>query len=275
MNEETPILKWTAAAVGVIVVCFCLGYFILGPSARTQASAGGPGESGDNGITIVEGEGGVVASPKPDLELVDRTAQIEAAKKKAAEEAAKKQAAEDAKRLADEAAERARRALLPSPTPSPTPSATPGRRDPDDLPDEPSPAPDASPLPDASPTPEAPVTPTAPRPVPSPRAVTPSPRPVIVPSAPPVAPPTPPTGASNNGVYRVRIVSVADRDSANTLAAELNGRGYSTTIMPEQTNGKMQYRIQVGAYRDEKRAKDIQKELRGNGYNAEVARNGG
>ena len=97
MQRETPVLTWTAAAVGVILVCFCLGYFVLGPSARPGSAT----------IEAVESPGPTpLASPPPAASSViveERTDEVEAKRKKA-EEAAKKKADAEAQKLADAAA---------------------------------------------------------------------------------------------------------------------------------------------------------------------------
>jgi len=73
-------------------------------------------------------------------------------------------------------------------------------------------------------------------------------------------------------LYRVRVGAFANRDNAQNLAAELNGRGYSTTIIKEGGDDNPLYRLQVGAYRDKKTADNTLKELKANGYDAVISR---
>ena len=35
MDSDNPTLRWSLAAVGVVVVCFCLGYFVFGSKGST------------------------------------------------------------------------------------------------------------------------------------------------------------------------------------------------------------------------------------------------
>ena len=100
MDSDNSALKWTAAAVGVILVCFCLGYYVLGPNARPGARGVG---ADPNGITIVATNPSP-GSPNTGIIITEKTAEIEAKRKKAAEEAAKKQADEEAKKKAEEEA---------------------------------------------------------------------------------------------------------------------------------------------------------------------------
>jgi cell division protein FtsN len=55
----------------------------------------------------------------------------------------------------------------------------------------------------------------------------------------------------------VRVGSFDSRADAQSLALELNGRGYATRTEPAQVGRKTVYRVQVGAYRDERHARDI------------------
>ena len=151
MDSDTPVFKWTAAAIGVILVCFCLGYFVLGPNART-------GQITEVTNTSPDSNSAPAAAPlvKPvggdGLVVEERTDEIEAKRKKAAETAkkkaddeAKKKADADAKRKAEEAAAAAAAATPdPNPNTTPTPDAA-----------QPTPAPDATPT--LEPTPAPPV----------------------------------------------------------------------------------------------------------------------
>jgi cell division protein FtsN len=73
-------------------------------------------------------------------------------------------------------------------------------------------------------------------------------------------------------MYRVRVGGYDSQETAQSLAAELNGRGYSTSVVADRSGSKTVYRIQVGAYRDEKTARNAQKELKANGYDAAISK---
>jgi cell division protein FtsN len=73
-------------------------------------------------------------------------------------------------------------------------------------------------------------------------------------------------------MYRVRVGGYDSQETAQSLAAELNGRGYSTSVVTDRSGSKPVYRIQVGAFRDEKAAKNSQKELKANGYDAVISK---
>lgn len=233
MDSDNSALKWTAAAVGVILVCFCLGYYVLGPNARR-----GTGTTDPNGITIVA----LKPSPSPSdtgIFITEKTAEIEAKRKKLAEAAAKKKADDEAKKLAEDAAAKlkaeaaaAKKAAEATPTPTPSP--------------DPTPTPEETASPDATPTPES----------------TDEPTPTPAPTATPVS----------KIIYRVRVGSYDSQDTARSLATELNGRGYSTSVVIDRSGDKTLYQIQVGAFRDEKTAKDTQKELKTNGYEATISK---
>lgn len=240
MRDDAAIFKWTAVFVGVIIVCFGLGYFVLGPRAQTSSSSGG--------LIIEETKPGTVAvvnrpaaSPEPDMSVVERTDEIEAKRKKKEEEArkkkaeeAKKEEEEEKKKKEEEEKKKAEEEAKATPTPSPTPSPTPDTGVP------------VSPEGSAITTPEPVTTPT-PAPVPEVPRVT-------------------------SDLYRVRVGSFANRDNAQNLAAELNGRGYSTTIIRDEGGSSTTYRLQVGAYRDKKTADNTLKELKANGYDAVISR---
>jgi membrane protein involved in colicin uptake len=97
-------MKWAAGVLLVIVVCFCLGYFVLGPSSRfgqrTAASV-----NGGDGATVIERS--VLPSPGSGIEVKDRTREIEAARRKAEEE--RKKRAEEEKKKREEEEEKKKR----------------------------------------------------------------------------------------------------------------------------------------------------------------------
>ena len=237
MDSETPVLKWTAAAVGVILVCFCIGYFVLGPNGSPTPAPGG-GMSVTPVATSTLAQPSAHAVPVGGGLLVDERTDEIAAKQKAQEEAKKKLADAEATKKADseakahaEEAAAAAAAVVNAPAATPTPDV----------------APVAGGAPSAAPTPADAVT------------------------VPPVAAPVEPSAPHPDTVYRVRVGSFASRDAAKGLATELNGRGYTAVIVADSSGGKVGYRLQVGAYRDKKSAEGIQQELKANGYDSTVS----
>jgi len=133
MDSDNPTLKWSLAAVGVVVVCFCLGYFVLGskgpaPTLQATPSSATPVPQPSNlPVTMVENQ---------ELTVQDVTAEKEAERKRK----------EEAERKKREAAQKAAEELAtPDPEATPTPEATPD--------------PDATPTPEPTPTPKAEATP--------------------------------------------------------------------------------------------------------------------
>lgn len=267
MDSETPIWKWTAALVGVVVACFCLGYFVLGSPrlGGSNVAANNPAPVGGAGI-IAEATPAPRPSP-PAILIQERTGEIEAkrqrdaeAAKKKADEEAKKRAAEEVKRKADET-ERKRKEeeAKAQATAAPAPTATP-----EPTPEAPIVAPDA-PKSDGT-TPDAPKTdetkPTDPKPADKGESAVPAPP---APATPKPEPATPkPTPAPT--LYRVRVGSYPTRDAAKSMASELSGRGYSSTVVG--VDGA--FHVQVGAYKNRDKAESAQKELAANGYDVSV-----
>jgi DedD protein len=67
MDSETPIVRYIAGAVGVVLVCFCVGYFLLGPrpgSATPVVSEASP--SPEPSTLVVRG-------PAPKLTVLETT----------------------------------------------------------------------------------------------------------------------------------------------------------------------------------------------------------
>ena len=221
MNSEAPILKWTAAVVGVILVCFCVGYFVVGRNFQSNGS--------DNAAVTAP-----IATPTPvqvaanatpsDGGLIVSDVTDALAEKKKAEDAAKAKAALDAQKKAEDAAKKKAEedAAAKAAIASGNPSADGG---------------DASP----APTPDG-TTPTAGGDT-------------------PVATPAPATPAPAT-LYRVRVGSFTTRDAAKSMASELRGRGYPSTVVSEGGG----FRLQVGAYAERKGAESVQQELKANGY---------
>lgn len=251
MNSETSVLKWMAAAAGVILACFCLGYFVLGPKAR-------PGDPGV--VQVSEASGSAIASPatqtaQPSVASVvveERTEEIEAKRRKAEEERKKKEAEEAKKKAEEEAKKKAEEEAKKLAEAEAAANATP--------------TPDAAPTPDAeAPTPD-PANPTPDQPTENPtpdnggeaKPVERQPTPI------PATPPAASTAAAAK--YHVRVGSFGSRDAAKGLQAELAGRGYSGMIVQDGDT----YRVQIGAYGEKKNAETKAKELRANGYDVDV-----
>lgn len=288
MEPETPVIKYAAIAVLVIIVCFGLGYFVLGPSARSSSD-----------VRVVEAPPVVVNDPRPvateasggDAPVVveERTAQKEA-EERAAEEKRKKDEAERRERAKAnrekrrrEAEERKQQADAQN---AATATSTTGEDDGDPRPveaeelpkergeppivapgEEPAAAPESTPRPGRSETPRVS------RPAPEPPApAAPEPAPAGSPSVTPE--PSPPSRSSQNNDrwYRVRVGGNFDsRTQAQNLAMELNGKGYATVIAPTRVKGKTVYRVQVNASRSERFAQEKASELRANGYDPTVS----
>lgn len=132
MDADNPTLKWSLAAVGVVVVCFCLGYFVLGSKGPAQgpqptpATATPAPQPSNLPITMVENQS---------LNVQEVTAEKEAERKRK----------EEAEKKKKEAAQAAQELATPDPDATPTP--------------EPTPDPDATPTPEPTPTPKAEATP--------------------------------------------------------------------------------------------------------------------
>jgi cell division protein FtsN len=254
MDSDTPVLKWTAAIIGVVVACFSLGYFFLGPKA------GGP----SNGVQVTEETANSVRaamrstpSPTPSASGVivqERTEEIEAKRRRQEEEAKKKEEEEAKKKAAEEERKKAEEeAKLLAQTATPTPA--------------PSPSPDASAAPDNG-TPDG-IT-TVPSPAEASEGGSGGARTESAPPAEASVPKPSPTKAPAAALYRVRVGTFPTRDAAKNLAAELTGRGYATAVVTEGSGDRATYRVQVGAFRNQKKAQDTQAELKANGYDSTV-----
>lgn len=250
METETPIWKYTAVAAVVIVACFFIGYFILGPSAaRPTNEAGADGADSSATVTISDAPPGQVRPrpAQPTVQVEERTEEIEAEKRRKEEEARKQEEKRAEERRKEREEEKRRRQeederKEAEGTREDAGAATePAEQRPDEPEREPQSQPNESaPIPPANDAGE-------------------TPRPRETSSRP------------STELHRVRVGSFENRDNAQNLARELNGRGYATYMEPEQVSGKTVYRIQVGAFRDEKQAREKQQELRANGYEATIA----
>ncbi len=261
MDSENPTLKWSLAAVGVVVVCFCLGYFVFGtkgaPSDATPAVATSSPEPTPSGlqITAVESQG---------LQVEDITAEKEAARKRK----------EEAERAREEAKLKAADPGIIEASPSPSPDETlTDTKDEDPSKTEPDPV-----KPEVDPTTTEPD-----------KTKSEGDKPKVEPDKtkpegdkPKVEPDKPKTEGeksktesektvASKNLFRVRIGGAkSTRDDAEKLVAELRGRGYTPTIIADQRKGKTIYHVQAGAFSDSDGAERRKKELENNGYDARV-----
>lgn len=242
MDSDNPTLKWSLAAVGVVVVCFCLGYFVFGSKGTSASEEPSPAPlttpspvPSSLPLTAVESSG---------LSLQDVTAEKEAERRRREE-------AEQKKR---EEAQRAAEAAAAEPTPAP-----------EEEPIENLEAPTPSPEPDKTEKTEK----TAENPEPDKPTPTPSPTPTPTPK--PTTPPSAEPKPSGKSLYRVRVGgNFRSRDEAEKTSALLRGRGYAAVIKADLRGGKKVYHVQVGAYSDAKSAERTKAEMENNGFDASI-----
>lgn len=98
MDSETPIIRYIAGAVGVVLICFCVGYFLLGPRP------GGATPNVAEASPAPEPSTLVVRGPAPKLTVLETTGA-------------------DTPRM--EAQRNETREATPAPTPTPLEEATP------------------------------------------------------------------------------------------------------------------------------------------------------
>ena len=238
IEPETPVIKYAAVAVGVIIVCFLLGYFVLGPSARppgTVVADGGP-EVIVQPTTIPAPPTVRPRPPAPSVQVEERTEEVEARRKKEEE---RRKAEEEKRRAREKEEEEKRRQEEKERREAEAKEREEGGGDSATGPDAGTPG-------ETTGSAEQPGGTEAPG------------------SETPAVP-----------VYRVRVGPYDSRSGAQDLAVELNGRGYATYTVLEQANGKTVYFVQVGAHRDEATARELQKELKANGYDASVSLSSG
>lgn len=262
-------IKLVIGVGAFIVLCFLVGYFVLGKRFGDAASnSTGPNNSGVTPAVVVAG---TQPSPKGTLTIVDKTAEIEAKRKKAEEEAKKKAEEEEKKKEAEEAKkkleEEAKENLAP------TPVASEAAPDPDDLPKEVTPEATPTPEPDVDDIPVAPSP--SPKPSPTPRP-SPSPSPVTsTPDDPEDKAMSAPSAPATFGgpLYRVRVGTFEEKSNAEARAAELKAAGYETSMGTDVVDGKVVYRLQVAAYKSEKTAREFAREVEAKGFKTTVSRN--
>ncbi|WP_395091202.1 SPOR domain-containing protein [Armatimonas sp.] len=238
-------MKWSLAAVGVVVVCFCLGYFVFGSKGGTPenivVATPTPAPPPSLPVTMVDNHG---------LQVEDITAEKEADRKRR-EEAEKARLA--AKLKLEQEQEQAK---LVEPTPDPDVTATP---DPDAMP---------TPDPDAMPTPEPKTTISNDPAKPAGEASKPEgekPKQEIE------KPKPGEEKTASKSLFRVRVGGPkASREDAEKLIAELRGQGYSPTIIADQRKGKTVFHVQLGAFSDAAAAERRKKELERNGHDVSV-----
>ncbi len=76
---------------------------------------------------------------------------------------------------------------------------------------------------------------------------------------------------SGKAQYRVQTGSFVTADNARALADALHRRGYATSTHAERDGGKTVYRVQIGAYRNKAAADKAAQDLQSNGYPAYVS----
>lgn len=248
MDQENQTLRWSLIVVGIVVVCFCLGYFVLSPKGTEPVAAATPTPfvmtpSPAPAKLIAE----QVESP---LKIVDITAEKEAERKR--------KEAEERKRL------EAQQAAQASPEPSDAETPNPEEMPADDTKpvDEETPSPEVKPSEDPSTTKktddstEKPKTDSDKKPTDDEK----------------------PKDTENNKKsevakvnYRVRVGGIfKGRDDANKLVEELRGRAISSFVTADQRGGKTIYHVQIGAYSDKKSAERAKMMLESNGYDATI-----
>jgi cell division septation protein DedD len=241
MDSETPYLKWTAAAIGFIIVCFSVGFFVLGPKGASQQANNGVG-----GATANASNTPLVpkTTPAPDLNIVETTTAREATairikdleaeveKLKADNTDLTKQLRAKAQVESDAAAARAQatreasthieRPHLPSESATPEPEATPRGNENSNTTSD-----------------------------------------------------TPPSDANKENksdkndkkLYRVLVGPFDSRDEANTKSDEMKSRGYAALVRKDLNSGR--YYVQNGVF-SKQNAEERQKELKNNGYDADI-----
>ncbi len=244
MDSDNPTLKWSLAGVGVVVVCFCLGYFVFGtkgpsePVTTVQATPSPAATPGSLQVTSVDNQ---------PLHVEDITAEKEAERKR-------KEAVEKAKLEAKLKEEAAKAAATPVPDETTSSNEEPVNTDEENT----KPATDVEkPATDV----EKPATD-----VDKPKTDVEKPKTdVEKPKA--VAEKEP----SSKSLYRVRVGGAkSSREDAERLVAELRGRGYTPSIIADQRKGKTVFHVQAGAFSDADGAERRKKELENNGYDARI-----
>ncbi len=268
-SDSDPADLKLVIGVGVfIVLCFLVGYFVLG-KRFDGAGANASNPAGKVAVAPTVVPDGTQLAPKGTLTIIDNTAVLEAKRKKAEEEAKKKADAE-AKKKAEEEAKRLAALEAMENTASPSPTATSAAPDLDDLPEKQAPVetPTADPGgDDIAPTPKVEPTPT-PRPSPSPIPATPEDPEDKGMTAPPAA-----TTVFGGPLYRVRVGTFEGKGNAEARAAELKAAGYETAMATDVIDGKVVYRLQVAAYKSEKTAREFAREVEAKGFRTTVSRN--
>ena len=237
MDSDSPTLKWSLAAVGVVVVCFCLGYFVFGSKGTPVVNEPSPTLATPSPpplslpLTAVDNQG---------LRVEDVTAEKEAARKRKEEE----------QRAKLEAAQKAADAAAAEPTPAP-----------EEVPVE-------TPTPSPEPAKRAETSEKEKPPVPEKEKPTPAPadKPTVTKEA-----GIEPKEASAKSLYRVRVGgNFPSREDAEKTIALLRGRGYAAVIKADLRGGKKVYHVQVGAYSDSKSAERTKTEMENNGFDASI-----
>ena len=239
MDSETPYLKWTAAAIGFVIVCFCVGFFVLGPKGATQTGSTGGGTvrpAAVNNIIIPK------TTPAPDLNIVETTTAREAATLRI-----KDLEAEVEKLKSDNAdMERRIRAKSQAEIEAANTRAQ-ARRDAEAeakrerVPKEPSDQ--ATPEPDKTDKPDK------------------------VKENNTEGNNGTKSEEKNSKLYRVLVGPFDSRDEATNKSDEMKSRGYAAIVRKDMNSGR--YYVQNGVF-SKQNAEERQKELHNNGYDVDV-----
>ena len=237
MDSETPIVKLIAGAVGLVVVCFCVGFFLLG------------GRSSSNPAPVVATR--TDATPPPLTVESANSPQLSVIETSERKPTTSPSLRVGSANVTEEA--------VPAPRPTTEPKEKPA---PSDTSEGAAPAPTSKPVAAK----RKPSTGDA-LPLPAPRADEKEPTPEPDKSA--SGDESKPGDGGSDSLYRVRVKnSFGSHDDADQLASELKGRGFAASVMPA---GKGKFQVQIGAYKDKKRAEEKQKELEKNNYETHIS----
>ena len=241
-SETTPVVRLIAGAVGLVAVCFCVGFFLLGGRSSGTPTTNIAAEPVATPSPLT-----VQASVSPELSVVETTstkrasapASLRVATRRTSEEAtpAPQPTALPKARLTS-SSDTSEGVSAPSSATSKTKKT--GEKSHDDAVQLPAPDEEKKPAdPDTTAAAEG------------------------------AASEAKPTEPGSSSLYRVRVKnSFGSHDDADQLASELKGRGFAATVMP---SGKGKFQVQIGAYKDKKHAEDKQKELEKNNYDTHIS----
>lgn len=239
-SESTPIVKLIAGAVGLVVVCFCVGFFLLGGRS-----------SGNGAVPVAAAQPDATPSPialeggdSPKLSVVETTE--------------RRPSAPGNLRVAD-ASPAGEATPAPKSTPKPHAKSSPPPSDTSEGATGVGAGKSATNKPKSGGTGDG-----VQIPAPQEGTAEATPKPDATEADDPSS-----TPGDAKSLYRVRVKnSFGSHDDADQLASELKGRGFAATVMPA---GKGKFQVQIGAYKDKKRAEEKQKELEKNNYDTHIS----